>query len=153
MTYDYRPVGPEDLDLLCRHRLEMFRDSGRSEEILAQMIGPFRSWLAPKLAAGTYLGWIAESAGEPVAGLGMMMLDWPPHPNHPTQAERGYVLNVYVEPEHRGRGVAGALMALAVEEGRRRKLDFMALHATDKGRPMYHKLGWSAGREMTLSIK
>jgi GNAT superfamily N-acetyltransferase len=113
---------------------------------------PFRAWLQSKLAAGLYGGWIAETAGAPVGGLGLMEIDWPPHPLHPTQDRRGYILNVFVEPEHRGRGVAGELMRLAREEGRRRGLEMMVLHATAMGRPMYEKLGWTQTAEMSLSL-
>ncbi|MDB5475947.1 MAG: family N-acetyltransferase [Phenylobacterium sp.] len=153
MTYDHRPVTPEDLDLVCRHRRDMFMASGRSADLVAPMDGPFRDWLAPRLASGAYFGWIVEQAGEAVGGLGMMVIDWPPHPMHPTQAARGYVLNVFVEPGHRGHGLAGALMRRATDEGRRRGLDLMVLHATAMGRPMYEKLGWAPTSEMSLSLK
>ncbi|THD81807.1 MAG: GNAT family N-acetyltransferase [Phenylobacterium sp.] len=150
--YDYRPVGPDDLDLVCRHRQEMFKASGRSDEMLAPMAAPFRAWLAPKLASGAYFGWIADAEGQPVAGLGMMVIDWPPHPSHMDQDARGYILNVFVEPAHRGRGVAGALMARATEEGRRRGLAYLVLHATAMARPMYDKLGWAQTSEMSISL-
>jgi ribosomal protein S18 acetylase RimI-like enzyme len=55
-------------------------------------------------------------------GLGMMVIDWPPYPTHPTQSARGYILNVFVEPERRGRGLARALMDPAMEEARQRGL-------------------------------
>jgi GNAT superfamily N-acetyltransferase len=150
--YDYRPVGAHDLDLICRHRREMFTDSGRPASVLDAMAAPFRAWLAPRLSSGAYFGWIAQAAGEPIAGLGMQVIDWAPHPNHPAQDRRGYILNVFVEPAHRGRGVATALMTLAADEGRRRGLDYLALHATEKGRPLYQKLGWSQGKEMGLKL-
>jgi len=153
VTYGYRSLGAHDLDLICRHRREMFTDSGRSAEVLDAMAAPFRAWLEPRLASGAYFGWIAEVAGEPIGGIGMQVIDWAPHPNHPTQDRRGYILNVFVEPAHRGRGVAGALMGLATDEGRRLGLDYLALHATEKGRPLYEKLGWKLGREMGLSLK
>ncbi|MDB5416612.1 MAG: family N-acetyltransferase [Phenylobacterium sp.] len=150
MSYDYRPVTPGDLDLVCRHRREMFMASGRSEDLVAPMDAPFRAWLEPKLAAGAYFGWIVEDGGNAVAGLGMMIIDWPPHPSHPLQGARGYILNVYVEPSHRGHGLAAGLMARATDEGRRRGLDLMVLHATAMGRPMYEKLGWAQTSEMSL---
>jgi GNAT superfamily N-acetyltransferase len=151
--YVYREVRPADVDLVCRHRHDMFMASGRSADLVAPMDGPFRAWLEPKLASGAYFGWIAEVAGAAVGGVGMMEIDWPPHPSHPTQERRGYILNVYVQPAHRGRGVAGALMRLATEEGRRRGLELMVLHATAMGRPMYEKLGWTRTAEMSLSLK
>jgi GNAT superfamily N-acetyltransferase len=152
MSYELRPVTPDDLDLVCRHRREMFRASGRSDEVVAAMDAPFRAWLQPRLAAGDYFGWIVEAGGAPVAGLGMMVIDWPPHPSHPTQGRRGYILNVYVEPQHRGRGLAKMLMARATDEGRRRGLAFMVLHATAMGRPLYERLGWAATSEMSIRL-
>jgi len=150
--YSYRPVAPGDLELICRHRYEMFKDSGRAEAILVPMTKTFRPWLERKLNSGAYFGWIAEADGKPVAGLGMMVIDWPPHPNHAEDDRRGYVLNVYVEPEHRGCGVAKALMDMAMVAARERDLRFVVLHATAKGRPVYEKLGWKQTPEMGIAL-
>ena len=83
----------------------------------------------------------------------MMVIDWPPDPSHPTQSARGYILNVFVEPEQRGRGLARALMDLAIEEARRRGLDDMILHATPMGRPLYEAPGWTQTSEIGLSLR
>ena len=146
-----RAITQADADLICRHRQAMFAESGRSEADLAAMAWPFRDWLAPKLARGDYFGWIAEAPAGPVGGVGMMVIDWPPHPLHPTQAHRGYILNLYVEPAFRGQGLAKALMAEAMDEARRRNLAYMVLHATDMARPIYMNLGWSPTKELAIA--
>jgi ribosomal protein S18 acetylase RimI-like enzyme len=149
----FRPARVSDLDLIVRQRRDMFADNGHPEALLEPMVVAFRAWLAPRLAAGAYFGWIVEDvAGEPVAGLGMMAIDWGPHPLHPRQDKRGYITNVYVKPQLRGVGVARRLMTLATEEGRRRGLDLMVLHASAMGRPLYEQLGWVAGSEMMLPL-
>ena len=150
--YVYRTVKPDDLELICRHRHEMFKASGRSDAMVAPMTDAFRPWLARKLKSGDYFGWIALAEGAPVAGLGMMVLDWPPHPSHPEQDRRGYILNMFVEPAHRGRGVAKALMQMAMEEAKRRGLQYMVLHATAMGRPLYETLGWRQTTEMAIRV-
>lgn len=147
-----RPITPEDRDLICHHREAMFRDSGRSEDVIALMGEPFRAWLEPRLADGSYFGWVAEHEGQAVAGLGMMIIGWPPHPSHPMQCERGYILNVYVEPEFRGQGIAKKLMAETTAEAKRRGIQFMILHATAQGRPLYEALGWMDTAEMALAV-
>jgi hypothetical protein len=87
--HSFRPVEPAGLALIRRHRVEMVRASGRDEAILAQMDEPFGAWLAPRLASGDYFGWAGMTpSGEAVAGLGMMVIDWPPHPSHPTSLIR-----------------------------------------------------------------
>ncbi|MDP3175484.1 MAG: GNAT family N-acetyltransferase [Phenylobacterium sp.] len=149
----FRPISEGDADLIGRHRHEMFKASGRTDEILAPMTEAFAKWLVPQLTDDAYFGWIAHEAGVDIAGLGMMVIDWPPHPSHPAQDRRGYILNVFVEPEHRGRGIARALMGLATDEGRRLGLEYLVLHATAMARPMYEKLGWRQTSEMAIDLR
>jgi GNAT superfamily N-acetyltransferase len=151
--YRTRPATPDDLEPICRHRADMFREAGAApEEILDTMTAHFREWLRPKLRDGAYLGWIVEHEGLPIAGAGMIVLDWPPHPRHPADSRRGYVLNVWVEPEHRGRGLATGLMKTAQQEALRQGIVLMTLHATAAGRPVYEKLGWQPMPEMSLAL-
>jgi GNAT superfamily N-acetyltransferase len=150
-----RPVTSRDLDLVCRHREEMFRASNapdRTEDVLTTMSAAFRIWLRPRLEDGSYFGFIVEDAGKAAAGIGLMAIDWPPHPSHPREDKRGYVLNVFVEPSHRKQGIAGALMARAEREFASRGVTYLVLHATKMGRPLYEQLAWSATSEMAKSL-
>jgi GNAT superfamily N-acetyltransferase len=148
----YRPVTSADLDLICRHRHEMFKASGRTDAIVQPSTNAFRDWLKPRLDDGSYFGWFALVDGIEAAGLGMMVIDWPPHPSHPLQARRGYILNVFVEPSCRGQGLARALMGLALEEAKGRHLQYLILHSTAMAMPMYEKLGWSRTSEMSMTL-
>jgi ribosomal protein S18 acetylase RimI-like enzyme len=150
---EVRAVRPDDLELICHHREEMFRDAGSAEQILPVMTENFRPWLEPRLADGSYFGFILTCDGEPAGGVGLMLIDWPPHPLHPTHDRRGYVLNLFVAPAHRRRGLARKLMQLAEEELTRRGVSTLVLHATEKGRSLYSQLGWTAGSaEMIKSV-
>jgi ribosomal protein S18 acetylase RimI-like enzyme len=151
-----RPVRLDDLELICRHREEMFRASnapGRSDEILRAMTASFRVWIEPRLGDGSYFGYIAEQDGAAVAGIGLMIIDWPPHPSHPNEDKRGYVLNVFVEPTHRRRGLAKMLMGLGEAEIARRGASFAILHATRMGRLLYEQTGWTQTAEMSKQVK
>jgi ribosomal protein S18 acetylase RimI-like enzyme len=150
--WQLRAIVPADLDLICHHREAMFLDVGRPAAVVAQMREPARDWLAQRLASGDYYGFIAQHGDLAIGGVGMIELDWPPHFFHPTQAKRGYVLNVYVEPAFRGRGCARQLMVAAEEEFRRRGVQYATLHASDAGRPLYDAMGWSATNEMSKRL-
>ncbi|RAO74427.1 GNAT family N-acetyltransferase [Dyella jiangningensis] len=145
---DIRTLCADDLELICRHREAMFRDAGKGDDVLRPMTAHFREWLRPRLANGSYFGFMMSDGGTVVAGIGLMLIDWPPHPAHPLQDQRGYVLNVFVEPDYRHRGLARALMRLADEEFGRRGIGYAVLHATDKGRPLYLGMGWNGTTEM-----
>lgn len=149
---EVRKLSEGDVELVCRHREEMFRDAGRGDDILRPMTQAFREWLRPRLSDGSYFGFITCDSGKPIAGIGLMLIDWPPHPSHPMTDKRGYVLNVYVEPEYRGRGLARELMRLADAEFLNRGVQFAILHATEKGRHMYTTLGWQGTTEMSKSV-
>ena len=145
---EIRNIHPDDLNLICRHRESMFREAGRDESALAAMTPNFRDWLAPRLLNGSYFGFLAIEDNVVTAGIGLMEIDWPPHPTHPQENKRGYVLNVYVEPLYRRRGIAGRLMKMADAEFKKRGLTYAILHATNMGRGLYENIGWSSTTEM-----
>lgn len=113
---------------------------------------PFRRWLEPRLSQGDYFGFIAELGGRPIGGIGLITLEWPPHPAN-FDPRRGYVLNVFVESAHRGRGVGRALLKAADEEFMARGIGYAILHAIDAGRPLYERTGWAATSEMAKPIR
>jgi TolB protein len=143
-----------DAQTITRHRRQMFIDAGQpDDQAMARMATNFEPWVARMLEEGRYLGWLAvdgEKQGEVVAGLGMLLLDWPAHFLDPDHSERAYLLNVFVERTHRRQGLAGRLLEAALEESRRRGLRVVALHASDEGRPVYERYGFTTTSEMWL---
>jgi GNAT superfamily N-acetyltransferase len=150
--FTLRRLTKNDIDQICHHRENMFRDAGRSDEILTAMSVPFRAWLKPRLDNGSYFGFLAEWNGDVVGGIGMMVIDWPPHPLHPMDARRGYILNLYVEEERRERGIARALMDECEGECRRLGLHYAILHPTQVAKPIYEQLGWTETNEMAKRL-
>jgi ribosomal protein S18 acetylase RimI-like enzyme len=150
---EVRPLGIDDVELICRHREAMFREGGRDEDVLQAMTQQFRPWLASRLRDGSYFGYVLVDQGQPVGGIGLTSIDWPQHPSHPTQDKRGYVLNAYVETTHRKQGLGRKLMQLAEDEFARREIQFSVLHATEMGRSLYVALGWHATSEMSRAVR
>jgi GNAT superfamily N-acetyltransferase len=60
---------------------------------------------------------------------------------------------MYTLPEHRGRGIATVLFERLLDEARERGYKKISLHATDMGRPIYEKFGFSGvDNEMELKL-
>ncbi len=140
-----------DIALITDHRHAMFAEIGWSTaDALATMSHHFSPWVERMMATDRYVGWVVEDEGQPVASAGFFELDWPPHPFDPTSEARGYLLNFWVEPSHRRRGIAKGLVKQALAESRRRGFRVTTLHASEAGRPVYESLGFRRGGEMML---
>lgn len=138
-----------DAALISAHRRAMFADMGGfDEQALELMRNSSEPWVARMIAEEKYFGWITTDADRPVASAGLLILDWPPHPLDPTGQSRAYLLNVFVEPDYRRRGVARSLVALCLAEARRRNIRVVSLHASKEGAHIYAQLGFKTTNEM-----
>ena len=144
-----RKATVDDVELITRHRKAMFADMRNAPEpILEEMARHFEPWVRRMIADEKYAGWIIADGERDIASAGLLLLDWAPHFLDPAGEQRGYVLNVFVEPEYRRRGLAQALMSECMDEARRRGIRVVALHASAKGQPLYERLGFTTSNEM-----
>lgn len=127
----------------------MFLDMGRPDDLeMETMSRKFEPWVTRMIGNGKYLAWIAEDGEQPIASASLLILDWPPILNDPVGEHRGYLLNVFVEPEYRRRGLARKLVEQCLAEARQQRIRVVALHGSDAGRPLYEGLGFRATNEM-----
>lgn len=153
MGWVLRPLSLGDAALICDHRDRIFIEDGRPEADVEAARQPFLDWLVTHVRDETYFGWVAEENQAAIGSVGLRFLDWPPHPELPQCAQRGYVLNLFVEPEARGRGLGRALMTRCEAMANARGVPRLILNASTKGRPLYDRLGWKASNAMTLLIE
>lgn len=144
-----RRATPADAALITHHRRRMFVDAGRADnQVLDVMARNFEPWVAKAIEDGIYIGWLTSDGDRVVAGAGLMILDWAPHPLDPRSTHRAYLLNVYVEPDYRRKKLASHLIEFALAEARRRKIRVVALHSTDEARRLYETNGFRRTNEM-----
>jgi len=144
----YRAATLADADAICHHRVATFLAIGRSAVDVAEMREPFRQWLLPRLADGSYFGIMAEIEGQSIGHAGVIVIAWPPGPLHPHTPDQGNVLNVHVERAFRRRGIGRELMVRVEQMMRERGLRFGKLQASDDGRPLYLGLGWTPTNDL-----
>ena len=105
-----RPTGPADLATVLDHRRRMFEQMGYTDPVaLDAMTESSTPLLARGLSDGSYRGWLVETGGQVVAGGGIILIEFQPHPIDP-RPRRAFVVNMFTEPEHRRRGLARRLM-------------------------------------------
>jgi len=144
-----RRATAEDAGLITRHREAMFADMRDAPEaVLEEMGRNFEPWVRGMIAEDKYAGWITSDGERAIGSAGLLILDWAPHFLDPQGDKRGYILNVFVEPEFRGQGIAKALTVECMAEAKRRGIGVIALHASKKGEPVYERLGFKTSNEM-----
>jgi len=147
--FQTRAATPADAALIATHRKAMFTAMQSTDEtVLETMRRTCEPWLEQMMLEDKYFGWIVSEGALPVASAGLLILDWAPHPLDPACAQRGYLLNVYVEPDFRKRGLAHQLVKLCLAEADRRGIRVVTLHASDAGRPIYEEMGFRTTNEM-----
>lgn len=139
---EIRAATPNDLELVLALRLAFIAEL---RDVAVDGLDPgfvevTRRYLRDITEAGRIRTWLAE-ASEAVGIVSVLANDAPPLPEAHA-AKEGYVVNLWVAPPARRRGVARALLdhalAAAPIEGWRR----LYLHATEAGRPLYEQTGF-----------
>jgi GNAT superfamily N-acetyltransferase len=150
MPYAIRAASADDVPVLVQHRELMFREMGTQADWMAMADGCAR-WYREAMAAGTLQGWLAELDGTAVGGGGLIVLPWSPGPTR-FDPRMGWVINVFVDPAHRGHGLARRLMEAMHAWCREQGIQRIALNATAAGEPTYRALGYAALHEPMMRL-
>ncbi|MFX0108870.1 MAG: GNAT family N-acetyltransferase [Candidatus Hodarchaeota archaeon] len=131
----------EDGKWIIHHRIEMFRSMGWSNNELdatrAAMEGFFEDrW------DGNPACYLAMEGNEVVGGCAVAFYaDLPSSKNK--AGKSAYIMNMYIEPEFRGRGIGTSLLNRILNECKTRGIGKVALHDTEMSRSIYEKHGFS----------
>ncbi len=100
----------------------------------------FRRKLQPYIEGGRTEAWIAEDAGG--AFLGYLLLG---ESGWLTPEPHGFIYDVWVAPEHRGKGIGKGLVSWAADWARTkgyRKIKLEVAHPNGRARHVYEELGF-----------
>ena len=148
-----RAATVDDLGEIIRHRRCMFRDMGfKDAAALDAMEATSAPFIKTGLQDGSFREWFVEIDGRVVAGGGVLFLGQLSSPRDPN-AQRAWILNMYTEPEYRGRGLAKAIIETSIAWCREQGFAWVSLHASEAGRHLYEKLGFKPTSEMRLGLK
>jgi GNAT superfamily N-acetyltransferase len=152
-SYDLRLATVDDAAILAHHRASMFLDMKEVDEQGASIIAnASEDHLKALIEAREYFGFLAEQQGEVVGGGGVWLRPLLPRPGTLHGSMEAYVLNVYIEPEHRRQGVARAIMQAIIEWCRAQRTARLVLHASKEGRPLYESLGFESSNELRIKF-
>ncbi len=154
MTYRIRVATLADVPTIVHFRYCMFAAMHYTPYTEASgMNDAYRAWLEPRLVQGDFIGWMAHDQNEqPIGSVGVELMERAPHPVD-LSTRQGHLVNVYVEPEHRRRGLARQLMQTALDWCRDQGIRVMTLTASDAGRPLYEAFGFVDAHQMVCVVE
>jgi GNAT superfamily N-acetyltransferase len=142
-----------DVSTLVHQRREMWRAMGVPDDgLLDEADRDYRGWVRAQLRARTLIGLlVVDEADRVVAGGCLWLSPVPPRPGQGS-LPYPYLLSMYTEPGHRGRGLARRIVKEAIRWSRRQGYRRITLHASDEGRALYESFGFVASPKMRLDL-
>lgn len=142
--FEIRLAHMGDIEEIIGLRLELLGEVGNgipsmNQELVTENI---RNYLQNKLGSDFFC-WVAEVDNHIVAISGLNIFEKPPSYKNLTGVE-GYIMNIYVDKAHRGKGIATALMKAILSYLEANAIHHVTLLATDEGRKVYEKLGFQS---------
>jgi ribosomal protein S18 acetylase RimI-like enzyme len=137
-----RKADISDIDELIKIRLAYLEDDYnglttiQSETVRKQLPGYFRDHIGID-----FIAYIAEEEREVLSSVFLLIVEKPANPHFLT-GKTGTILNVYTKPEYRRQGLAGLLLAQAIQDSKEMELSYLELSASKAGYPLYKKLGF-----------
>lgn len=133
----------DDTALLISLRIDyLIEDRGHLSDEEEQSI---RSQLTTYIAqhiGRDFIAILAESDGQVVSTAFLTIAEKPANPAFIT-GKTGTLLNVLTYPEYRRRGIAAEVVRQIIREAKQKGVSYIELSATEDGKYLYEKLGFS----------
>ncbi|RKM61780.1 GNAT family N-acetyltransferase [Butyrivibrio sp. XB500-5] len=149
---EYKIATLEDLDLLTSSRIEVLRAANKldSSVDMSEVEASSREYYKRALADGTHTAILVMDGDSFVGAGGMSYYEVMPTYHNPS-GKKAYVMNMYTNPNYRRQGIALKTLDMLVKDAKKRGITQISLEATDMGRPLYEKYGFTdMGAEMEL---
>lgn len=146
---EYKLASKDDLEQVMESRLEMLRDVNdlpADYEFSEELVSCSRAYFE----AGQQTTVLALD-GRTVGCAALCYIEMMPTFSHPT-GKRAHLMNVYTAPSYRGQGIARRMVELLIREAKERGVTEISLDATEAGRPLYEKCGFTASEECMMLV-
>ena len=139
---NYRIATMADCDELTRLRMAMRKelDKGFQEETLLNLT---RDFFQRNILNGSHVAFVCEDEGRLIADVGLTLFEMMPTTKSPN-GKVARLMNMYVAPQYRRRGIAKRLLEISVEYARENNYARIMLNPSTMGKQLYLNFGFQA---------
>ncbi|MBO6046171.1 MAG: GNAT family N-acetyltransferase [Erysipelotrichaceae bacterium] len=139
-----RKATREDIPEIIRIRKLQLIDEGLSPDI--EIDADCHRYFHDMFNQERIIELFVEDDDRVIATAAIILYDFPPSFSNQT-GRKGYVTNMYTDPDYRRQGIATKLLEMLDEEAKERGIERLWLGASKWGRSVYEKSGYIATNE------
>jgi ribosomal protein S18 acetylase RimI-like enzyme len=148
-----RLAAHSDIDTLVKLRMDyLTEDYGNlSEDEINSICSQLRCYFE-KHIGNDFIAVLAEEDGVVLSAAFLVIVEKPANPSFITGVT-GTLLNVFTYPEYRKKGIASRVISHLLEEGKKAGVSSFDLFATESGKPLYEKFGFTEPKYTAMRLQ
>lgn len=153
MEFKIRRATEKNIEFLVHFRIMMFKSMGFTDQGQLETCRiNSQIYFEKSIPKNEFYGWVVE-VGSKIIGCGGFVID--KHPPSPLNGsgQIGYIMNIVIDPDFRGKGIATKLIDEIIKFAKSLEINVVSLHNTEMSVKIYEKLGFKDSNEMKLQLE
>ena len=144
MDFTYQTATLEDIDILVTTRIEVLRAANKLDDQadMSEVAVQSRDYYEKALRNGSHTAILVYDKDQIVGAGGISYFKVMPTYHNQT-GKKAYIMNMYTNPAYRRKGIAYHTLEILVADAKKKGIDAISLEATEMGRPLYEKFGFT----------
>lgn len=140
----WKKAGLSDLEMLVATRITVLRAANRlpDDTDMSEAEESSRKYYKMALSDRSHTAYLVFDGEDFVGAGGVSYYSVMPTYHNPS-GNKAYIMNMYTRPDHRRMGIAIKTLDLLVKDAEGRGVSEITLEATDMGRGLYEKYGFT----------
>jgi GNAT superfamily N-acetyltransferase len=150
----YRRLCQKDMALFIKLRLDFMSESHKDleETEKVKITASLKDYFERYIETNDFIGIVCEYNGQAVSTTYLVINERPAN-RTTVNGKVGTLLNVYTYPEYRRKGIGTEVIKRIIEEAKKQNISAIDLLATEDGKKVYEKLGFTETEDKSMRLK